>query len=588
MENGNQHEQCCLQWDKNGQRPDFTDDLKGFGNIGSVLHKTIAICQKLYSFSQQEGEGLYDYLERFHDLLLQCPHHGLDTPRLILILYEGLDCKTATTIESLCGGNFLDKSAEEGYKILHEIAGKIQEWEAREPIRSIASSEGIHRVDNEFEYEAKFYVLTRRLESLERNVKVKPIECITHASSIPSDCTNQRIPSLEESICLFMQATQRSMENLQQQLNELVSQLNERDKGQFSSQIQTHRTGSFEVSTSGAKPTHHVQAVTTLRSGRVIDNHVSDDEENVQERNLPTITQVTPSTETDETEKGNSEISYVPHAPFPQALLPRKKGASPNDILEVFKQVNVNIPLLDAIKQIPSYTKFLRDMCIVKRKLNVHKKAFLAEQVSSIITQKAPPKFKDPGCPTIACTIGEHRTEHALLDLGASVNLLPYFVYVQLELGDLKPTNVTLQLSDRSIKIPMRVVEDIFIQVESFVYPVDFIVLDTQPVSNPCGQIPVILGRPFLATSNAVINCRNRNMELTFGNMKMEINVFSLSNLSAISETCEHVCMVNGVNDYTHCYNENLENMFENFAGIMESCDEKQGSYELNPALWQP
>ncbi|XP_026399557.1 uncharacterized protein LOC113295431 [Papaver somniferum] len=326
------------------------------------------------------------------------------------------------------------------------------------------------------------------------------------------------------------------MANLQQQINELANQLNERDKGQFQSQIQPHPKGSFEVSTSGAKPTHHVQDVTTLRSRRVIDNHVSDAEENVQDRNLPTITQVTPSTqkETDETEKGDSEISYVPRAPFPQALLPRKKEVSSNDILEVFKQVNVNIPVLDAIKQIPSYVKFLRDMCTVKRKLNVHKKAFLTEQVISIITQKTPPKFKDP------------------------------------ELGDLKPTNVTLQLADRSIKIPRGVVEDILIQVESFVYPVDFIVLDTQPVSNPSGKIPVILGRPFLATSNAVINCRNGIMELTFGNMKMEINVFSLSNSSAISETCEHVCVVNGVNDYTHCYNENLENMSENFAGCKE------------------
>ncbi|XP_026392907.1 uncharacterized protein LOC113288162 [Papaver somniferum] len=200
-------------------------------------HKTTAIRQKIYSFSQQEGESLYVYLERFHDLLLQCPHHGLDTSRLISILYEGLDYKTVTMVESLCGGNFLNKSAEEGYKFLHEIAGKIQEWEAREPIKSVVCSERVHRVDNEFDYEGKFSVLTRRLESLERNVTVKPVECITHASSNPSDCTNQRIPNLEESMSLFMHATERSMANLQQQLNELASQLNERDKGQFLSQI---------------------------------------------------------------------------------------------------------------------------------------------------------------------------------------------------------------------------------------------------------------------------------------------------------------------------------------------------------------
>ena len=67
-------------------------------------------------------------------------------------------------------------------------------------------------------------------------------------------------------------------------------------------------------------------------------------------------------------------------------------------------------------------------MCTVKRKLNVKKKAFLTESVSSIIQQHAPPKYKDPGCPTISCIIGNTRIEHALLDLGASVNLLPFSV----------------------------------------------------------------------------------------------------------------------------------------------------------------
>ncbi|XP_077215705.1 uncharacterized protein LOC143850332 [Tasmannia lanceolata] len=108
-------------------------------------------------------------------------------------------------------------------------------------------------------------------------------------------------------------------------------------------------------------------------------------------------------------------------------------------------------------------------------------------------------KHKDPGCPTISCTIGNTKIEHALLDLGASVNLLPFSVYMQLGLGDLKPTTVTLQLADRSIKTPKGM-----------------------------DQIPIILGRPFLATSNALINCRNGLMKLSFGNTSVDFNVFRL------------------------------------------------------------
>ena len=112
-------------------------------------------------------------------------------------------------------------------------------------------------------------------------------------------------------------------------------------------------------------------------------------------------------------------------------------------MLEVFKQVRINIPLLDAIQQIPAYAKFLKDLCTFKRTTNVPKKAFLAQQASSIISCPTPIKYKDPGCPTISCQIGDHHIEKALLDLGASVNLIPYSVYEELGLGELKRTHVT-------------------------------------------------------------------------------------------------------------------------------------------------
>ncbi|RVW74616.1 hypothetical protein CK203_050876 [Vitis vinifera] len=101
-----------------------------------------------------------------------------------------------------------------------------------------------------------------------------------------------------------------------------------------------------------------------------------------------------------------------------------------------------SIPLLDMIKQVPTYAKFLKDLCTIKRGLNVNKKAFLTEQVSAIIQCKSPLKYKDPGC-LHSVMIGGTVVEKALLDLGASVNLLPYSVYKQLGLGELKPTSIT-------------------------------------------------------------------------------------------------------------------------------------------------
>ena len=152
----------------------------------------------------------------------------------------------------------------------------------------------------------------------------------------------------------------------------------------------------------------------------------------------------------------------------------------------------MNIPPLVVRKQIPSYAKFLKDLCTVKHKLNVSKKA-LIEQVNAIIQNNRPPKFKDPGCPTISCVIGNSKIEKALLDLGASVNLLPYSMYEQLGLGELKRTSIILQLVDRFVIIPKGVVEEVLVQVEKFYFPVDFIVLDMHPISNANSQISMIL-----------------------------------------------------------------------------------------------
>ncbi|XP_042944609.1 uncharacterized protein LOC122278494 [Carya illinoinensis] len=180
-----------------------------------------------------------------------------------------------------------------------------------------------------------------------------------------------------------------------------------------------------------------------------------------------------------------------------------------------------------AIQQIPSYANFLKEICTVKRQLNVKKKVFLTEQVSAIIQHETPPKYKDLGSPTISIMIGESRIARALLDLGSSVNLLPYSIYEQLDLGELKATTMMLHLADRSIKKSRGVMEDVLVQVDRFYYLGYFVILDMHQSSANNSQGPVILGRPFLATLNTLINFRSNIPKVTFGNMALELNVFN-------------------------------------------------------------
>jgi hypothetical protein len=227
---------------------------------------------------------------------------------------------------------------------------------------------------------------------------------------------------------------------------------------------------------SSGDPTHQVQAITTLRSGKVIDNKV---EEKKNEHNGPTkklnmAKDKGVSNETPFSATPTLETTYEPRAPFPDRLkeppCAGKQGDKFQEMMEVFKQVKINIPIIDAIRQIPPYAKFLKDLCMQKRRTRSHtpQKILLTEQVSSLIQHSIPPKFKDPGAPTISCIIGDHAVEKALLDLGAGVNLLPYSVYVQLGLGELKPTIVVLQLADRSVKKPRGIVEHVIIRVDKF------------------------------------------------------------------------------------------------------------------------
>ena len=215
----------------------------------------------------------------------------------------------------------------------------------------------------------------------------------------------------------------QAISTLENQVGQLATQVGEREKRNFPSQPIPNPKGQYAIngSSSSTHGQEHVQSITTLRPGKQIDNQVKmpevEDDENIVLKEKGTH-----SSHDDHGEKKDnppatpiqdlsSPLDKVPKAPFPQRLISPQKSVQFGDILEVFKQVQINIPFLDTIQQVPTYAKFLKDLMTMKRKTNVPKKAFLTEQVNSIIQHKYPMKCKDPGSPTILCKIGDHLIE---------------------------------------------------------------------------------------------------------------------------------------------------------------------------------
>ncbi|XP_042067459.1 uncharacterized protein LOC121810799 [Salvia splendens] len=151
--------------------------------------------------------------------------------------------------------------------------------------------------------------------------------------------------------------------------------------------------------------------------------------------------------------------------PVPQMMQKKKKDEQFSRFLDIFRKVQINIPLVEALQQMPSYAKFLKDVVSQKRKWGHYETVNLTESCSAIIQRKLPAKMQDPGSFTIECTIGNCFVGNALCDLGASINLMPLSFFNKLNIGKLRSTSITLQMADRSVAYPSGIAEDILVRV---------------------------------------------------------------------------------------------------------------------------
>ncbi|XP_057248596.1 uncharacterized protein LOC125494983 [Beta vulgaris subsp. vulgaris] len=248
--------------------------------------------------------------------------------------------------------------------------------------------------------------------------------------------------------------------------------------------------------------------------------------------------------------------------PFPSRFANSRKEELDNDILRTFRKVEINIPLLDAIKQMPKYAKFLKDLWTNKRKIQSGEKVCVGENVSAVIQKKIPPKCKDPGMFSIPCKIGNYELKRCMLDLGASISVMPKSIYKSLNLGPLSKTNVVIQLADRSQAYPLGVLEDVLVQVNELVFPVDFYIFDMGDTLESI-DVPLLLGRPFLKIAKAKIDVSEGTISFEFDGEMIKLNIYDAMRYPS------NILDVNFVDciDEVDCIKQ------ENFNRVYELCD---------------
>ncbi|PHT54166.1 Ubiquitin-NEDD8-like protein RUB1 [Capsicum baccatum] len=197
----------------------------------------------------------------------------------------------------------------------------------------------------------------------------------------------------------------------------------------------------------------------------------------------------------------------LPPPPFPQRLKKKDDDTRFRKFMTMLKQLTINVPLVEALEQMPGYAKFIKNLLTKKRAVS-YDLADEVHQCSVIATRSLVQKKADPGAFTIPCIIGSLDFAKALCDLGASINLMPLSIYRKLGLGDPTPTNMRLVMADRSVKRPVGILHDVLVKVFTFIFPADFVILDCEVDS----EVPIILGRPFLATGSVLIDMRDNEL----------------------------------------------------------------------------
>ncbi|XP_061341696.1 uncharacterized protein LOC133288019 [Gastrolobium bilobum] len=497
------------------------------------------------AFEQKESESLYEAWERFKGLLRKCPHHGIKAWEKARIFFQGMTPSTRTLVNAAAGGlmlpgKYTDRT-KEALELLESLAS--QEFDnAPAPQRraGIMKLEGYDAILVQNEQMLQFHkkqqeqldALTKQFANSQvSSTNSAQITCgICAGAHATEDCNAPETKDVNG--VWYDQKNQNNQGRNQNgnnynpgwinpnqhpgfsyksnhQLNPsppVQQQPPQSEWEKLSRQFTERAHGTFSSNTV-VNPREHCNAITT-RSGTVIqpieeqpeekkkDGEASVEEEK-EEKAKDTIEVDKSNPEKPEKklfkwekkkalERQDKPFDLSPYARilYPQRLKKEIQKQQCSKFLDIFRRLQINIPFAEALENMPNYARFMKDLLSRKRKLRECETINLTEECNAISEKKLPTKVKDPGSFSIPCTIGKVEVDN------------------KLGITEVKPTTTTVQMADRSSKQAYGIIEDILVKVVKFIIPVDFVILDIEEDA----IIPMIFGRPFLATSGALID----------------------------------------------------------------------------------
>ncbi|XP_013632947.1 PREDICTED: uncharacterized protein LOC106338536 [Brassica oleracea var. oleracea] len=506
------------------------------------------------NFKQKSDEPFHEAWERYKEYQRECPHHGFDDDYILEVFYDGVSYEFRNTLDSSSNGDFMtqttpddpaanldqllkgnqsqvfimeeaDPEKSAGDLVFDaEISGDDQQelfWPKQDKLADPAQSNQGQYVGYQKNYQPRTYVL--------RQPQNNPPQMQKHHNTQPATSAHVVVPQ-DETKAMLQQLLQG--QQLQgKALNQVTTEINTRMNHMFSDlstkydnvashmrqvDIQIAQTAESKRFTAAEKGKHkeselppaNTPAAEKEREPTVGTNSPGPEQPAEAVRPIP---EPVPARE------------YTPKVPYPIPAKATRKDRAEMKGRKMLEDLTVRLPLMDAIQMMPSMRSFM--MGLISEKISEDSEFMtVSKECSAVLQNRQIEKQGDPGKFVLSIQIGKTVFSCSLVDLGSSVNLMPYSVARRLGYTLFKPTRMSLVFVDRSVKSPVGILEVLQVKVGNTSVPADFVVLELEEESKD----PLILGRPFLCTVRAIIDVRQGKIDLYLGDRVMQFEMDEL------------------------------------------------------------